>query len=361
MIALKELKQYADLHVKTHSFQAINPRQVLQSIERAASEEPTAGAWDWQWVDAANKCLQANAIEDAIQCYNFARFPFPQTSLQQEAAARLTKVFEQAYCREDVQKHRVYYDNQKVTVYAANLHPDLPCLLVLGGIVSIKEQWSVFLQVGKRLGFSVLITECPGVGENQVRYHADSYRMIGQILDTFAEQAKVGDTYIVGMSFGGHLAMKQALHDERIKGITTVGAPLHYFFQDYSQLNVPFITQATLAHVMEEELDHVGRALSRFAFMPKELNKLKIPITYIFSTKDEIIPKSEKSFLLDNIANLTFYEFDDVHGSPNHLPLIQKIIPLSILKHSNSKRYFVRIMLAFLLTYNKWKGRDGKR
>ncbi|MCR6112591.1 alpha/beta hydrolase [Bacillus sp. A301a_S52] len=361
MLNIEELKQYARLHVRTHSFTKIDPLDILNNIHLPPCEVPTKGAWDQQWVTAAERCLKEGSMEDAIQCFNFARFPYPHTEQQKAASKELSIVFERTYAKDNIRKHTFQAHGKPFSVYTSNLHLNQPCLLVIGGIVSVKEQWKVFLKVGKKLGFSVIIMECPGVGENRTVYDNASHRMLGQVLDTFSSLANVNHTYIVGMSFGGHLAIKQALEDTRVKGITTVGAPLHYFFKEYSEKHVPFITQLTLSHVLEKNLEDVSRTLTSYAISPEELRNLRIPLTYVFSRRDEIIPTNDKEFLLENGQNITFYEFDDVHGSPNHLDLIQKIVPLSLLKQSGSKKNVIRLGLAFILFLTKWKKRWGKQ
>ncbi|WP_100374823.1 alpha/beta fold hydrolase [Bacillus sp. FJAT-45037] len=359
-MTLNELKQYALLHVKTHSFTAIDPLEVLNNIDAPSCDETNKGAWDQQWVLAAEECLREKAVDDAIQCLNFARFPFPHTSHQEKASKKLSEYFEGTYSKKGVQRYTLERNKRQFSVYTSNLQSNLPCLLVLGGIVSVKEQWNVFLEVGKRLGFSVIITECPGVGENDTIYDSSSHKMIGQILDLFSTKVNVNNTFIVGMSFGGHLAIRQALEDKRIKGITTVGAPLHFFFKNYSDIEVPLITQITLAHVMDKELGEVGNTLSSFAISQTELRALRTPITYVSSKKDEIIPSREKEFLLTNGQNIKLHEFDDIHGSPNHLDMIQKIIPLSVMKQSRSRKIFIQLGLTVMLTLNKWKKRGEK-
>ncbi|MCR6108468.1 alpha/beta hydrolase [Salipaludibacillus agaradhaerens] len=361
MLNIEELKQYARLHVRTHSFTNIDPLDIINNIHLPPSEVPTKGAWDQQWVIAAEKCLKEGAMEDAIQCFNFARFPYPHTEQQKAASKELSVVFERTYAKDNIRKQTFNMNGKPFCVYTSNLHLHQPCLLVIGGIVSVKEQWKVFLKVGKKLGFSVIIMECPGVGENRTVYNTTSHRMLGQVLDELSPVANVNQTYIVGMSFGGHLAIKQALEDTRVKGITTVGAPLHYFFKDFSEIHVPFITQLTLSHVMEKNLEDVSPTLTSYAISPEELRDLHIPLTYIFSGRDEIIPTNDKEFLLENGQNMTFYEFDDVHGSPNHLDLIQKIVPLSMLKQSSSKKIAIRLGLALILFLTKWKKGWGKQ
>ncbi|AEV19292.1 hypothetical protein GTCCBUS3UF5_19840 [Geobacillus thermoleovorans CCB_US3_UF5] len=362
MIKLSELKQYAKLHIKSQDFQGLDPQQVLNSIYREPTHDgEDDGAWDLIWIKAAKQSLKNGHVSDAIQCYNFARFPYPETDAQKKASQELVRTFENHYCDENVKKHTIYVQGKSLSFYTANLDQSKPCLLVLGGIVSIKEQWSVFLKAGKTMGFSVVVTEFPGVGENRLTFHESSHQMIGKILDYLSRQADVENTFIVGMSFGGQLAIKQALEDPRIKGITTVGAPINRFYQEYSEATVPLITRRTLSHVCNLRDDELQNHMRSLALSAKQIQKLIIPLTYIFSARDEIIPYSEKQFIKQNVSNLKLIEFDDIHGSPNHLEYIQKMIPLSVLKQSGSKNIKLKIILSALLMIENLKKRVGKK
>ncbi|MDO6657361.1 hypothetical protein [Anaerobacillus sp. 1_MG-2023] len=362
MIELSELKKYAGLHVKSQQFKGLDPQHVLNSIYKESThEDKIEGAWDCVWRKAAKQSLENGHVSDAIQCYNFARFPFPETNVQKESSEELVRAFEDHYCDNNVKKHTIYVHDKKLSFYTANLNPKKPCLLVLGGIVSIKEQWSVFLETGKKMGFSVVVTEFPGVGENSMIFQESSHQMIEMILNSLANETDVENTFVVGMSFGGQLAIKQSLFDPRIKGITTVGAPLNRFYQDYSNENVPFITRRTLSHVCKLDEDKLQSYMRGLAISPENIQRIDIPITYIFSTRDEIIPLSEKSFINENVSNLEFIEFDDIHGSPDHMDIIQKIVPLSVLRHSGSNNIPLKILLSTLLMMKKWKKRGGNK
>ena len=92
-----------------------------------------------------------------------------------------------------------------------------------------------------------------------------------------------------------------------------------------------------------------------FAFDATQIQNLSIPLHYVFSLRDEIIPLQEKEFLLHNVAHLELIEYDDVHGSPNHLGEIQKYIPLSVLRQYKSKRVIVKGFLRMALLIQKLK------
>jgi pimeloyl-ACP methyl ester carboxylesterase len=193
-------------------------------------------------------------------------------------------------------------------------------LLVLGGIVSIKEQWGELLNNADRLGMTVAITEMPGVGENTVPYDRTSWEMLPRLLDELGESSGVQCTYMTAMSFGGHLAMRAALHDMRISGIVTVGAPISDFFTRADLWpSLPETTIRTLAHIANVERENLQRHVASFALTDDELSRLKIPVYYVASLRDEIIPRSESLRLSSHVAQARVVEFDDVHGAPRHL------------------------------------------
>ena len=94
---------------------------------------------------------------------------------------------------------------------------------------------------------------------------------------------------------------------------------------------MPLTTKRTLAHLLALDIEDLFPALAPMALSEYQLQSLSIPLNYIFSRRDEIIPGSEKLFLQKHVKKLNLQEFDDVHGSPNHLRDMQLWIPMSIL------------------------------
>jgi esterase FrsA len=193
-----------------------------------------------------------------------------------------------------------------------------PLLLALGGIVSVKEQWAPLLTRLGRLGLAGVVTEMPGVGENTQQYTPDSWRMLSAILDAVTGQADVGNTFAMALSFSGHLALRCAVHDERIRGIATVGAPVSHLFTDRDwQAGLPAITVNTLSHLARIERADLGARLSDWALTEAELEALEIPVHYVASRRDEVIPKQDVD-LLRQVRHARVLEFDDEHGAPHH-------------------------------------------
>ncbi|MBA9041785.1 esterase FrsA [Bacillus aryabhattai] len=328
---LEELKQFVELHIRSQSLKLINPLEVLERI--SSSEGEGEGAWAYEWLHAGNEIIEQNVLE-AIQCYNFARFPYVNNNTQKEVYRKLVDCFEAYLSNTKIQKECLNFNGKAFNVYTSGLDRGKPLLLVMGGIVSIKEQWFKFLELGPKLNFSVIVTEFPNVGENSLTFEANSCEIIQNILDFFESKVDVNQTYYVGMSFGGQLGIQCAIRDSRIKGIVTVGAPLYEFYNltNHQWDSIPLVTRKTLSHVCELSDSELKKSLVTMSVDKEKLSKLDIPITYVFSLQDEIIPAAELKFIKKYIRNLDLITFEDVHGSPNHMKQVQQLIPEKVLK-----------------------------
>jgi esterase FrsA len=332
---LDEMKEFVGLHAKSQRIGGGEFRDVLNRIHEPAGDGE--GAWAYEWSRFGEDCLRRRRYDRAVQCFNFARFPYVDSAARQAALDRCIETF-RAHRVDDrrIRRDAVRVRGLDVPVYASISSKPLPLLIVIGGIVSIKEQWHKMLGAGRKLGYSVVVTECPGVGENPMRYDADSAALIGAIIDHYRARVEEDNVMIVGLSFGGHLAMRAALHDKRIKRIATAGAPVNRFFTDESWwTRVPQITKQTLAHIAQVGEAGLPRVMGGLALNVDDLRKLSVPVMYIMSLRDEIIPPDERHFLVQGLARLDLMEFDDVHGAPSFLPAVRQLIFRELARHNN--------------------------
>jgi pimeloyl-ACP methyl ester carboxylesterase len=167
----------------------------------------------------------------------------------------------------------------------------------------------------------MVVAEMPGVGENPLTYRLESWRMLSAVLDALAGRADVRRTYTSTMSFSGHLALRCALHDARIRGVVTAGAPISDFFTDrgWYDATVPAITKDTLAHLTGLAHGAAFDGMRSWALTDEELARLRIPVGYTVSLRDEIIPPGDVEALVRAAPDVVLNEHDDVHGSPEHV------------------------------------------
>jgi hypothetical protein len=326
-----ELKQFAAVHAG-----ALNIHDSPELLARIRTDDEGApSSWAWEWGQAADTQLREGHLLSACQHYILARFPYVDGPTRQEASTRSVHAFDRwRQAETDIQPLDVSLPGGRVRCWTSGLSAarPLPLLLVMGGIISVKEQWAPILAQAERLGMAGVVTEMPGVGENTLRYGAESWRMVSGVLDAVGDRADVAHTYAIALSFSGHLALRCAITDSRIRGVVTAGTPVSDFFTDATwQHNLPRITVDTLAHLTGVKPADLADHMRGWALTADELGALDIPVCCLASLRDEIIPGGDVRRLRDHVRDLRLVENDDVHGSPHHLAESQRWVISSTL------------------------------
>ncbi|MFJ8791301.1 alpha/beta hydrolase [Streptomyces sp. NPDC102462] len=322
---LEELKEFARLHARGQGMTPEHATRVLARITNDTTGD--VGSWAAVWTAEGRAAAERGDLLDACRHYALARFPYHGDPDRRRAQRLCVDTFDQWRRGQDgIERLEFDHGGETVACWAAGLGRSRPLLLVMGGIVSVKEQWAPLLPLLRRLGWAAVVTELPGVGENTLTYGPDSWRTLGLLLDHLADRARVDDTSMLALSFSGHLALRAAVEDPRIRRVLTVGAPVAAFFADRTWWpRVPGITADTLRRLTgSDDLTQLHALLPEFALTPKQLGQLRIPVRYVASSRDEIIPDTERTLLRDTLHDVRFRTFDDVHGSPAHLGAMRR-------------------------------------
>ncbi|GAA2585638.1 alpha/beta hydrolase [Actinomadura fulvescens] len=322
MNELDELKRFVMAHAISQSLPADHYAPLLDRISTDTGDEP--GSWAYEWVRAGTELDAAGEVLAACQFYNMGRFPFVDGPGRKRALARCTDAFDRWRQAEQpgIEAVRVRVGGVEVKVWSAGLSAaePRPLLVMTGGIVSPKEQWGPVLPQIAAFGMASVVAELPGVGENPLLYDRDSWRLFPAILDAVADRARVAETYLLALSFSGHLAITAALHDPRIRGLVGNGPPIRDFFVDAAwQRRVPKVTRDTLAHLTGVPSDGVFDHVRDWALDEERLRALDVPFAAVTARRDEIIPPGDTALLKRCVRDLRLLEHDDVHGAPAHL------------------------------------------
>ncbi|MEV0781103.1 alpha/beta hydrolase [Streptomyces sp. NPDC050428] len=325
---LEELKEFARLHAQGQGMTAEHATRVLARITNDTTGDPDS--WAQVWTAEGRAAAARDDLLDACRHYALARFPYHGDADRQRAQRLCVDTFDQWRRDQDGVERLEFKDTDgtggTVACWAAGLDRSRPLLVVMGGIVSVKEQWAPLLPLLRKLGFAAVVAELPGVGENTVTYGPDSWRTLSFLLDQLADRARVSDTSMLALSFSGHLALRAAADDPRIRRVLTVGAPVADFFTDEAWWpRVPGITTDTLRRLTgSEDLTELRHRLAGFALTPEQLRQVRIPVRYVASSRDEIIPDTDQTLLRRTLDDVKFKTFDDVHGSPAHLAAMRR-------------------------------------
>ncbi|TCO62328.1 alpha/beta hydrolase [Actinocrispum wychmicini] len=310
-----ELKRFVVVHARAQNI--LGYEDVLRRITN--DDEDAPGSWAREWSQSAAELAERGRLLEATRHYNLARFPYVDGPARHNALADCVSTFDQWRQDDpDIQRLEVDLTTGRVRCWATGLSlaAPKPLLVIMGGLVSIKEQWAPVLRQVRRLGMAGVVTEMPGVGENELRYDRDSWQMLSRVLDAVGNQADVTRTYTLAMSFSGHMALRCAVSDNRIKGIVMAGAPVAEFFTDTAwQRDLPRVTVDTLAHMSGTKL----KDMRDWALTQAELSSLDIPVACVVSRRDEIIPAGDVERIRQWVRRVEFLDHDDVHGSPGHV------------------------------------------
>lgn len=235
------------LHARAQGLEPERCRDVLGRITTAWGDGP--GSWGRVWSEEGEALAGRGRHLDAVRHFALGRFPYVDGEDRARAQRGCVEAFgtwrRTGSARGSVERLELDVPGGRVVCWAAGLSASArrPLLVVLGGIVSVKEQWAPVLARAGALGLAVVVTEMPGVGENTLPYRSDSPRMLSAVLDAVSGRADTARTSVIALSFGGHLALRCALSDERIRGVATVGAPL--------ALRVGLVTAAALGDALD--------------------------------------------------------------------------------------------------------------
>ncbi|GLZ40812.1 alpha/beta fold hydrolase [Actinokineospora sp. NBRC 105648] len=318
---LLELKRFVVAHAVSQNLPADHYTALLDRIVTDRGDGP--GSWAREWVDAGEALVTAGELLAASQYFTLGRFPFVDGPGRAHALTRAIETFDQWRAGVPaIEPRTVRVDGQPVRLWTIGLSAAAPrpLLIMSGGIVSPKEQWAAVLPQLAAFGFAGVVVDFPGVGESPLRLTAESWRLFPAIVDGLGFEADVDQTYLLALSFSGHLAIRAALHDPRIRGIVGNGPPVHDFYTDRVwQDKVPAITRDTLAQLARVTPAEVYDHIRDWAITDDELAGLSIPLAAVVARQDEIIPPADVDRLRRSVADLTLVEHDDVHGAPTHL------------------------------------------
>ncbi|MEU4173854.1 alpha/beta hydrolase [Streptomyces sp. NPDC026589] len=316
---IAELKRFIVGHLRAQGIPDERYSGLLTGITHDRDGAP--GSWAHELTSAADALADEGRLLEACQFYAMARFPYPDGPGRRTAAARCVATFD-AWRRQapvTIEPLDVPLPEGRVRCWTTGLsrsHPR-PLLILLGGIVSPKEQWGPLLVQIEALGMAGVVTELPGVGENTLPYGPAAWSMLPELVDAVSHTADTSQTYVVALSFSGHLALRAAIDDSRLKGIVGAGTPVRRFFTDPAwQRGLPRVTTDTIAHLTGTPADLLPDILPARALTPAQLAAVPAQVGHVTSERDEIVPPEDAQMLRRHLRTLSH---DDVHGSPRHL------------------------------------------
>ncbi|MFT7475686.1 MAG: 2,6-dihydroxypseudooxynicotine hydrolase [Verrucomicrobiales bacterium] len=203
-----------------------------------------------------------------------------------------------------------------------------PCVLLIGGLESTKEESYLFENLCHRRGLATFAFDGPGQGEMffDVKLSHDFNRYTSAVLDVINTRPEVDADRIgvLGRSLGGYYAMQSAAMDHRLKACVAWGG-----FADMSDFDgMPPSTRAGFVYVAGYDDHEEGRAyLQRVFNMTDFIADLECPTFLIQGVHDPIFPPHQTELLRAGLAGNPLAEIvneaDGDHCCHNMAPIVR--------------------------------------
>ncbi|MBX4922328.1 alpha/beta hydrolase [Rhizobium bangladeshense] len=289
----------------------------LPRIEVAGIPSPTAraiidraGVWErWlqAWVEEGD--LHAELGEQALQAgrritageafarasllYHFGQFmAFDDLSAKQEVARKKVETFARAIPLLDPPGNAIAIPYEGGTLKAILRYPkaegSLPVAIIIPGSDSTKEEFPAFEKHFLARGIATLSLDGPGQGEGREfgPLQPDISRAVQAAVDHLSSDESLnGQRGLIGMAFGGHLALRAAA----IGGFTAVVSINGFFDLGDFWPDLPQVYHDNMRFSLGGD-DTLERA-KRFTL--RETPHLDIPALILHGGRDKIFPPSE--------------------------------------------------------------------
>ena len=196
-------------------------------------------------------------------------------------------------------------------VYALDRSEPAPLVVLSGGVDTWKmELHRLAVQLMRWGKFRVVVMDMPGTGESPVFLKPDAELLYKGVIDYWKNQTKLRPPRIgiVGMSFGGHWALKLALQGE-VDACVSIGGPAGITMADGLFLtSLPYGMSGILANAMgygkmplpDEAREHYARfSLQRQGL----LDSPRLPPTLVVNGDQDPYVSLDDSLAFENIEN----------------------------------------------------------
>ena len=237
--------------------------------------------------------------------YHFAQlFTRPEDPRRIEGQQKRVAYYRQAcpYLEPAVERVEVPFGGLRLPAYFRRLRGTAapPIVLMIPGANSVKEELHNWGWEFVKRGLATLAFDGPGQGELAVRHGGPPLRLetyhhvVSAVIDYVESNLEVNPKYLAvwGQSTGGHLAMRAATQDSRIKAAVSLGGGYDFHLE---------MASTTPADVREEGRDLHGFSsfaetetyLRKYASLEGIAAKIRCPLLLIHGAQDNIVALEE--------------------------------------------------------------------
>jgi dienelactone hydrolase len=196
-----------------------------------------------------------------------------------------------------------------------------PLVVLIPGLDSAKEEFFVWESVFLDRGMATLSLDGPGQGETgfQLDIRPDYDVAVTAILDAVADRPTVdsGRVAAVGVSLGGHYAVRAGAFEPRLKAIAGISGP-YDFAAGWDSM--PALTRETVAHHTGAADESEARRRAHELNLDGVAQRLEQPCLVVTGKLDRVIGWKETKRIADAVPGAEWVLYEDGSHVCNNIP-----------------------------------------
>lgn len=279
---------------------------VMQTLERIGDSDET---WCLEWCRSAEvheeqgraalekgrQLTAGQALFRASVCYHFAQFlHFRDVREKLEAASKMVACYRAAmrYFVPPAEAVDVPFEGITLAGYL-RLPPGRaksPCMIFINGTDSTKQEFHNLEAQFLLRGVATLSFDGPGQGETwpKMKLRSDYEKATAAVADFLCRHSAIdpGRLGALGMSFGGHLAVRSAAYDDRLKACISLGG---FFETSYYDWKEPLRRIRFMYICGTEDIEQAKRVAAQFDLSGR-LGKARSALLVVHGRADRVTP-----------------------------------------------------------------------
>jgi pimeloyl-ACP methyl ester carboxylesterase len=188
--------------------------------------------WKHVMVELAQKAELEGRLKNAAIYYRGAEFYITQKDHDKiKFYDKFIELFYKIFKKDGIKRYKIPYNDSylhafKVTINGSNKKGTI---LMHGGFDSFIEEFYYLMKIFVDNGYEVIAYEGPGQGGTRRKYDLAWDEKWEKPTKSVIDFFKLEDVTIYGISMGGHLCLRAAAFETRIKRVVTSGGAVNYW------------------------------------------------------------------------------------------------------------------------------------
>jgi pimeloyl-ACP methyl ester carboxylesterase len=203
----------------------------FEDMKEAAEKIHSFSDWKKTFVDLAKTAEKENRLQNAAIYYRAAEFYITQKDPEKiQFYDEFINLFYNIFEKDGVKTSKIPYEKSylhALKVPAIGKKKDT--IIMHGGFDSFVEEFYYMMRIFADNGHEVIAYEGPGQGGTRRKYDLAWDEKWEKPTKTVLDFFNLDDVTIYGISMGGHLCLRAAAFEPRIKRVVTSGGAVDYF------------------------------------------------------------------------------------------------------------------------------------